>query len=161
MLLIHPANYYIPDNANQYQGQQTSQKSNNFDVIISVGYFYTLVLKSKLYISGGFTPGFGYNFTKLLTRYPSQNLYTTYSNPVLRSQERIGLGYNSRKLFAGGEVSITQTIQNQNNTSVQVQATRIYFQVFIGYRFAAPRFIKHETDEVKKLAPSGIRNILE
>jgi hypothetical protein len=153
--------YYEIDNQSQDTSQHSSQKSNNIDLFTSFGYIYTFVIKSKFYASAGLFPGVGFQHTKLLTRFPDGNVTSNYTDPLLQLQEKIGLGYNSKKLYAGAEFSASQMTHNQNNTSVQINAARIYFQVFVGYRFNAPKFLKHETDVVKDLAPTQIQKILE
>lgn len=154
-------NYYVIDNKSDVSGQQSSQKSNNFEALVNTGYFYTLVMNSSFYLSAGINPGIGFDYTYLTTRFAEGNQYSSYTDMVLRSQEKVGLGYNSRKLFAGAEFSITHSLRNMNQTSVKLEAKRIYFQVFLGYRFKAPRLIRHETDVVKQAVPSKFRKLLE
>jgi hypothetical protein len=154
-------NYYEIDNKSKASNLQSSQKSNNFQGLVNVGYYYTLVLNSKMYISGGIIPGLGIDFTSLTTRRSDGNQHTSYKDLVVRSQEKIGLGYNSRKFLAGAEFSIAHSIRNMNQTSVKLEAKRVYFQVFAGYRFMAPKLVKRETDAVKQAVPSKFRNLLE
>ncbi len=153
--------YYEIDNQSQDTSQHSSQKSNNIDLFTSFGYIYTFVIKSKFYVSAGLFPGVGFQHTKLLTRFPDGNVTSNYTDHLLQLQEKIGLGYNSKKFYSGAEFYVSQMTHNQNNTSVQTNATRIYFQLFVGYRFNAPKFLKHETDVVKDLAPTQIQKILE
>lgn len=154
-------NLYQIDNQDPSASQQQSQKSSNFELLVNAGYFYTFVLKEKLYLSAGVIPGIGFNHTQLTSRLLTGNVNSSYNDLVFRSREKIGLGYNSRKLFAGGEFSIANSFRNMNHSNVQVEATRIYFQVFVGYRFTAPRFIRHETDVVKKAVPTKFQKLLE
>jgi hypothetical protein len=84
---------------------------------------------------------------------PGGNVYTDYFSPVFRMQERAGIGYNSRKFFAGVDVSMVQSLRNDNTTAVQLNMTRTYFQVFLGYRFTAPRFIKKNTILLEEKIP--------
>ena len=65
------------------------------------------------------------------------------------NQTKVAIGYNSKKFFTGAEISLSQASHNQNKSSVQTNATRAYFQIFLGYRFNAPSFIKSKTDLVK------------
>jgi hypothetical protein len=44
---------------------------------------------------------------------------------------------------------------------VSEKAMRTYFQVFIGYRFTAPWFVKHETDVIKEAVPSELQKLIE
>jgi hypothetical protein len=153
--------YFEIDNQSDDPNQHSSQRTNNFDALASLGYFYTFVIKSKYYASLGLVPGFGFQHTNLLTRLPEENVTTKYTDPLFRLQEKAGIGYNSRKFYTGAELSMAQSSHSQGNTSVQEKATRIFFQVFVGYRFNAPKFLKHETDVVKNMAPTPIQKILE
>ncbi len=153
--------YFEIDNKSKDTAQTTSQKSYNLDLVGSIGYMYTLVLKSKFYISAGLIPGFGLQHTKLLTRLQEEDVTTKMNDPVFRMHEKLGIGYNTRRIFTGAELSMVQSTHKQGNTSVQDKAKRTYFQVFVGYRFNAPKILKRETDAVKTLAPTPIQKLLK
>jgi hypothetical protein len=73
--------------------------------------------------------------------------------PLVRFQERIGLGYNSRTLFAGADLSLTQWLRVDKHGSIELNAARTYIQVFVGYRFRAPSFVKKNTRKIETLVP--------
>jgi hypothetical protein len=154
-------NYNVIDNKSSDTSMHTSQRSQNLDVSASLGYIYTFVLKSKFYATLGLFPGIGFEHTNLLTRYPDEDVTTKYTDPLYELKETIGIGFNSKKFYAGAELSADQRAHNDNHSSVQTKATRGYFQIFVGYRFNAPKFLKHETDVVKNIAPTPIQKILE
>jgi hypothetical protein len=141
------------DNKSDDPSQQTSQRTNNFAVTGSLGYLYTFVLGSKFYTSFGVLPGAGFQYTNLLTRTETGEIVTKYTDPVLRISEKAGVGYSNNKFFTGAEISLSQAFQKQKNTAVQNMAFKSYFQVFFGYRFSAPGFLKKEADAVKGIAP--------
>lgn len=153
--------YYELDNKNDDPAQSSSQHSSNFDMVASLGYMYTFVIKSKFYAAAGLVGGAGFHHVSLLTRMPEENIKTKETDPLFRIQERAGIGYNSRKFFGGAEVFMSQSSHQESNDIVQIKASRAYFQVFAGYRFNAPKFLKHETDVVKGLTPVPVQNILE
>jgi hypothetical protein len=130
-------------------------------MVASLGYMYTFVIKSKFYAAAGLVGGAGFHHVSLLTRMPEENIKTKETDPLFRIQERAGIGYNSRKFFGGAEVFMSQSSHQESNDIVQIKASRAYFQVFAGYRFNAPKFLKHETDVVKGLTPVPVQNILE
>lgn len=154
-------NIYEIDNQSSDTSQHSSQRSNNINVTASLGYIYTFVIKNKFYATLGLFPGMGFQHTNLLTRYPDENVTTKYTDPLYELKETIGMGYNSKKFYCGAEFSGVQMSHNENNSSVNTKATRVYFQVFVGYRFNAPKFLKHEADVVKSLAPVPIQKIIE
>lgn len=153
--------YYEMDNQSDDPAQTSSQFSSNFDMVASLGYMYTFIIKTKFYASAGLFGGAGFHHTSLLTRMPDEDIKTKHTDPLFRMQERIGLGYNSRKFFGGAELFSSQSSHSENDNIVQIQSARTSFQVFVGYRFNAPKFLKHETDVVKNLAPAPIQKILE
>jgi len=153
--------YYVIDNKSDGSAQQTSQKSDNLEVLVNAGYYYTLVISSKIYLAAGFNPGIGFEYTYLKTRFTDGVQYTSYYDLVLKSQEKVGFGYNTRKLMAGAEVSISHSIRNMNQTAVKLEAERFYFQLFIGYRFAPPKLLRRETEAVKQAVPSKFRHLLD
>jgi len=153
--------YYELDNKSDDPSQTSSQFSSNFDMIASLGYMYTFVIRSKFYVSAGLFGGAGFHHTKLLTRLPAEELEDKYTNPLFRMQERIGFGYNSRKFFGGAEIFSSQSSHSESDNIVQIQTARTSFQVFVGYRFNAPKFLKHETDVVKSIVPVPVQKIIE
>ena len=141
------------DNKSDDPLQQSSQRTNNFAVTGSLGYLYTFVLGSKFYTSFGVLPGFGFQFTNLLTRTETGESESKYTDPVFRIAEKGGIGYSNNKIFTGVEISLSQAFHKQNNTTVQTKALKSYLQVYFGYRFKAPRFLKKGTDTLKSYAP--------
>lgn len=142
--------YYI---INDKSASATTQKSNNIQVILGAGYHYTFVLKEQFYISAGLTPGFGYIFTRLLIRNPTGNGIYNSTVPFFHWDGRIGGGYNGRLFFAGALVTASALRYRQQNTTAINTDERLFYQIFAGYRFTAPRFLKRVYDEVIQKVP--------
>lgn len=138
--------YYIVDN----QAAGTTQKSNNFLLSVAAGYYHTFVIKSRFYISGGISPAFGYIFTRLLTRDPTGDIITHSNSPVFLWDGNVGIGYNVRRFFAGAYLSVFGSEYKQQHTTVINSNTRSAYQLFIGYRFLAPKFLRTDYDKVEK-----------
>ena len=145
--------YYIIDNKSNSELQQSSQRSNSFEVILNAGYYHTFVLNKSWYAAVGLTPGFGINYTNLLTRLPDENVKTNYSNGVFRINGRSGIGYNSERFFGGAEIGAYRSFRNDNISTVTIATTGITYQIFIGYRLKAPKFLKKTVDEVEDIIP--------
>lgn len=141
--------FYNIDNKSNDTAQKTSQRSQNFDVVLELGYFYSFVLNKKWYAAVGLVPGIGYGYTKLTTRYPEENLITNYDNIIYRIKEAAGLGYNSIRFFTGCEFRLSQSLRNDNLPTVKQVSSRLYFQVFAGYRFNAPKFLKKSVNYIE------------
>ena len=135
---------------------KSKQKSNAYEAVLNVGYYYTVVLSKRFYGAVGFAAGCGADYTHLVTKLPEGTVYTDYFSPVYRLQERIGVGYNSRKFFGGVDISLLQSLRNENGNAVQLNTNRNYFQVFVGYRFTAPAFLKKKASQVEDLIPVNL-----
>ena len=133
---------YNIDNKSNDTAQKTSQRSQNFDGVLELGYFYSFVFNKKWYVAVGLVPGIGYGNTKLTTRYPDENINTHYGNAIYRIKEAAGLGYNTTRFFTGCEFRLSQSLRNDNVPAVKQVSSRLFFQVFAGYRFIAPKFLK-------------------
>ena len=143
--------FFEIDNRSSAQQQSSSQKSGNFNAIASAGYVYTYVHKSKFHASAGLFPGIGLQHTSLLTRMPEENLRTYYTSPLYRINAKISAGYNTRKFHAGAEFAAIGSSHKQRTGLVQTKAMRTYFQVFVGYRFNAPKILIKSTNKINDL----------
>jgi len=141
--------------------RQTGQISKNFLLNGSLGYMYTHVIGSDFYASLGILTGGGFQHIKLKTITPAGDIETQYTDPVFRMIEKAAFGYNHNRLYTGAEISLTQAIQMHKSTSVNTKTNRTYFQVFLGYRFNAPGFLKKRMKKVMNFAPEIIKKNLE
>lgn len=145
--------YYIINNKIDLQANQSSQKSNNFEMVLGAGYYYTFVLKNDFYISLGATPGVGAVFTKLTTRLPGEEIVSNQNNAIFRIDGKVGLGYNGRRFFAGVYTNVSASSAQQQNTSVINQDARVIVQGFVGFRLNAPKWMSETVDAATKLKP--------
>ena len=147
-------NYYIVDDKTPLTGTNSSQKSNNFETLLSLSYFYTFVFKNNFYISGGAAAGAGMIFSKLLTRLPSGNLTTNSNHGISRFEGFGAAGYNAKRFFVGGQLMLSTESYNQKGESTTVIVNdRLTYQLFTGYRFNAPKFLKSSLDKAEKTVP--------
>ena len=135
--------YYIVDNKAELTGQNSSQKTNNLELIISTSYYYTFSIEKNFYLSIGIVPGAGIIRTKLLTRLPSGNYTNIYRNPVYRLESQLAIGYNSQRVFIGSQIVASWSTYDQNKTSTIIVNNRLTYQIFLGYRFNAPNVLKN------------------
>ncbi len=134
---------YVVDNSSPTAS--STQKLNNLQVLAQVNYYGTLVLNSRWYLTGGVGLGGGMYYTWLQTNIITlspEEIRTTLSGGVLRGQAHLGLGYNAGKFVAGGELLLQEDFASQLDGVVDMQFSRMGFQLFVGYRFQAPRFLK-------------------
>lgn len=140
--------YYVIDDKTELTGTNSSQKSNNFETNLSVGYFYTLVINKSFYASMGMAAGVGEIWTKLLTRTPEGNAITKSHNPIFRGEAMAAIGYNAKRFFAGFQMLATFEKHDQQHTGTYLKHEAVASQIFVGYRFEAPKFLKEKVDMV-------------
>ncbi len=143
-------NYYIIDNRVLLTSLNSSQKSNNLEMIISTSYFYTISFKKYFYFSAGIIPGAGFIRTRLLTRLPSGNDTGIHCYPIYRAEAQFALGYHSQRFFIGSQVVASWATYDQDKTSTIIINDRFTYQVFIGYRLNAPKVLKSLVDKVER-----------
>ena len=136
--------YYIVDNRVELTGQNSSQKSNNFESVLSLAYFHTFVIKRNFGVSFGVNPGVGFISTKILTRLPNERVTTHQTNPVFRLEGTCRLAYDAIRFFTGAQAIVSTLSYNQDNTSTVVRNQRFMYQVLVGYRFYRPGFKKRQ-----------------
>ncbi|HSR38460.1 MAG TPA: DUF4421 domain-containing protein [Phnomibacter sp.] len=145
--------YFIIDDKTALTGTNSSQKSNSFEALIGIGYYYTFVVNKNFYLALGVRPAAGMVFTKLTTRLPSGNTVTHQDNFVFRMNARAGVGYNGERFFAGIYARAFGSTETQENSTVVNYDSRIAAQAFVGYRFNAPKWLKKNVEKVETLSP--------
>lgn len=143
--------YYIVDDRTPRTATSTTQKSRNFEVLLGAGYYYNFVIRNSFYVALGLTPGIGYNFTTLQTRFPSGTEKTKSNSALFRIDARAGTGYNGPRFFSGLNFNASAAKFRQQNTTAINEDTRLFVQLFAGYRLNAPRFLKEKVESVNKI----------
>jgi hypothetical protein len=133
--------YYVMDDRKELTPLSSSQRSDNLEAVLAGGYHHTFVIRDSWYLNAGGEMGAGYLYTRLETR-GVQTGTSNQDNFVFRWDARSGIGYNGRRFFMGGLATATGSSFRQENTTAVNVDTRIYCQVFAGYRLTAPRFLR-------------------
>lgn len=128
--------YYIVDDGSP---SATTQKANNLQLLLGAGYHHTFVLNRTLYISGAFTPSFGYIYTKLLTRDPAGNIHSTINSPIYQWDARLGFGYNGHRFFCGAYSTVLSSRYTQGLSTAVNRNIMISLQLFLGIRIGEPK----------------------
>lgn len=127
----------------------TNQDLNTVNFILSVGYLHTFVINKKIYASIGASPGAGVDFNKIKVKTVDGKFSSKDSDYTLNFDGHIGFGYNSSKWFAGTYFRMLSTTRKET-VIVNYDVFRTHFQVFIGYRFDAPKFLLKSADWVEE-----------
>lgn len=142
--------YYILDDRTPLHANNQTQKTNNLELLLSASYYYTYVLKQRWYISAGLAPGAGITFSQLYSRTQPATIRTSSSNAIYKLDTDLGLGYNGERLFAGVQVQGSAITFGTKDPTVVSQNEKSFYQVFVGYRFAAPKFFKKMLDKAEE-----------
>lgn len=143
--------YYIIDDKTPLTGTTTTQKTKTWELLLGTGYNHTLVLNKNCYLALGITPSFGLNFLSLTTRFPSGYVHTHQTNAIFRIDAQAGLGYNGERFFAGIYSKMATESYNQQHSNAVTSNSRLAFQVFIGYRLKAPKFLQEQVQKALDL----------
>lgn len=136
----------------QLKNGDTNQQLNTLNFILSAGYLHTFVINKRIYASIGAAPGAGVDFNKIIVKQDGVKITDIDTNYTLNFDGHLGLGYNSNRWFGGGFFRLLTTTRKET-TIVNFDTFRTHFQVFIGYRFEAPKFLKKQADWVEEKIP--------
>lgn len=113
----------------------------------------TLVFSPKFSGSLGVGPSFGVDFFKSVSLNDSSKVVLSKgTKPTTGYSFQTSISYHSKKFFAGFETryrSYGHKIEDISRLTKQYS----YYQLFFGWRLAAPRFAKRSLDWVNKVSP--------
>lgn len=124
----------------------------SFDLVFSTGYIYTHVINRKLYASLGGIPGMGIEFNKLTAKIDDKKNTTTDNSFVFHLNAQLGLGYNTERFYAGSYLKGIVVARGKNSL-MGFNTFRGVFQIYVGYRFKAPKFVKDSFDWMEDQNP--------
>ncbi len=141
----------------EYGYFKMSDKTQNFDLrsfdlVLNTGFVYTHVINHKLYASLGGIPGLGIEFNKLETEVEDKKVTTKDNNFVFHLNAQMGLGYNSKSFYAGSYLKGIVAARGKESL-VGFNTFRGVFQIYVGYRFKAPKFMKDGFDWMEDQSP--------
>lgn len=113
---------------------------NNFDLSIAPAYYYNFVPVKDLLLSAGASAGMGIN-------------YTTSKNESLTSLSteinlRASVSYDISDFYLGSHYNYA-IINHNSDRATYVKDNIPYFEVFLGYRFKAPKKWVKEVDKIE------------
>lgn len=124
----------------------------SFDLVLNTGFVYTHVINRKLYASLGGIPGLGIEFNKLVTIIEEKKVITKDNNFVFHLNAQMGIGYNSKSFYAGSYLKGIVAVRGKKSL-VGFNTFRGVFQIYVGYRFKAPKFMKEGFDWMEDESP--------
>ena len=147
-----PSISYYYSELNNPNNEFISLNETNFDVNVAGGYIHNFVFgaSKSFFASLGISPGFGVKFAKNIQEDEFgilQQKNETYTNFIFEG--RLNLGYNSDKIFTGMQFNINGVSYNKNQET-EVEDSNAYFQLYLGYRFGAPKMLERLFDKIHK-----------
>jgi hypothetical protein len=151
--------YYIVDDQSELRPGGSKQKSNNLQMVLGAGYQHTFVVKHSFYFSLGVTPGIGFVHSGITTTTDSASQKTKQTNTIARFDARTGLGYNGNRFFSGLYMTAFSSAGEEQHTAVISGESGVMFQLFVGYRFNAPKFLREKEKQMNDKMNDALKKI--
>ncbi len=136
----------------EINNKMTQQDLSTFSLVLHSGYYHTFVINHKWFSGLGVAPGLGMEFNKIIWKTEDFTNTNRDHDFVLNLDTTIGIGYNSNNFFSGAYLNFMATTRRDNQI-IQFDTFRSHFQIFIGYRFKAPKFAKESVDWIEEKSP--------
>ena len=125
-------------------------------LIIEPGYYYTYVLNNYWYANVFAVPGFGIDFYNNKEINTDSNVTNdeNLSRMFFSFKTGTSIGYNGKKFYFGSELKYHAYSENFDKNEISLQPSKIIFQVFLGYRFKAPKQVSKPLDYIENKVPA-------
>ena len=130
--------FYTRYRADLGEGEDTL---HTFDVSLGPGYHYTWVVHPRGMVSAGNTTALGISF---LDSGPDATSYWLWE-----TQFRLNLAYNTPSFYAGLGMQYSFYEHGAGN-DIRLDDKIYFFQLYAGYRFKAPNFLKRTADQINR-----------
>ena len=128
----------------------STERSDNIEINLGVGYTYVFVIRKYFYASLGLTPYIGYLHSHIKTDYYTNVQSGNQNNRIIGWDSRFAVGYNGRSFFAGCNLNAGGEGYRQQNTTVYNDGVQVSYQVFVGFRFNPFKLMKEQVDFMEK-----------
>ncbi len=155
--VLHYRYYMIDDGTELADSSSTRQRSKNLEIVLTAGYHYTFVIKQKFYASLGLAHGIGFVYSKFSVESMAGYDKNEYINTIGRLDGRVALGYNGPRFFTGVSLTLHVSTEEQKAESVISQNVRAAYQLYVGYRFNAPKPLREALHYVMSKNPFNAR----
>jgi hypothetical protein len=142
-------NYMNVDN--DFANSTSAQKSSTVMLLANINANGTLVIHRNWYLTAGARFGFGGYYMWLTTKTIDGVYESTLTDRVVRGRVHAGIGFNSQRFISGGELIYQRSFGEQGGGAITLDYTRLAFQLFVGYRFNAPRFLQKTLDAIESV----------
>jgi len=136
--------YYYSTNKNDDNLVEIYKKNISFNA--SIGYQYNWVVFKNLNFSGGISSGYGLGNVRTNDSYDLNE--KRYWEKKIILNFNVNLNYQWRNLFCGIQVSSLNSFSEE--ADLNFRNTLNYENIYLGYRFNAPRIIKKPVNWLEK-----------
>ena len=136
--------YFYSTNKNEDPPTESYKK--NFSFTASVGYQYNWVVFKNLNFSGGIFSGYGLGYVKYYETTTSEE--DQYWEKKINLNFNVNLNYQWKNVFCGIQVSSLNNFTKEEK--LNIRNTINYENIYLGYRFDAPRIIKKPVTWLEK-----------
>ncbi len=124
-----------------------------FNIVLNAGYYYTFVYREYWFANAYLTPGLGIDFYKTTNYSPEDITETSFNDINYSLSSGLGIGYNGNKIFFGANYANRTSSERLNENKIQLQISKNYFHIYLGYRFKAPKSVQKSVDLIEKKIP--------
>jgi hypothetical protein len=135
--------FFLTDKSDDYS---TESYKKNLSLTASIGYQYNWVVFKNLNFSGGITTGYGLGYVKSYD--PAINTEEQYWEKKINLNFNVNLNYQWKNAFCGIQVSSLNSFSQE--ADYNIRNTINYENIYLGYRFDAPRIIKKPVTWLEK-----------
>jgi len=117
------------------------------------GYYYTWVFKGNCFLNAFGVPGLGVDLHQ--SRINDLEGSTTDHNTSLFAAVDYGFGggYNGRRIFFGANLKNRWSTEKSSQDEVRIQPQKNTFNLYLGYRFKAPKRVLKPVDLIEEKVP--------
>lgn len=114
-------------------------KLKSFDIAFAPSYYYNFVPTKNVLISAGASAGLGFNYSQS----ESESLTSLLTEISFRSS----VTYDRDNLYFGAHYSYL-ILNHNSDRNTYIKDSIPYFEIFLGYRFNAPKSLLRATDKI-------------
>lgn len=136
--------YYYSSNKSDDNLVESYKKNLSFNA--SIGYQYNWVVFKNLNFSGGISSGYGLGYVTTNDSYDLDE--KRYWEKKVLLNLNVNLNYQWRNLFCGIQISSLNNFTKEED--LNINNTINYENIYLGYRFDAPKIVKKPIDWLEK-----------
>lgn len=130
--------------------EDSSSKERQFNISTNLAYYYNYLVTPNFNIAPFISTGIGSKFSKFED---DESPIITKSNYFMYQYSAgIQAGYNTSQFFAGGKLNYSSN-NYSDQSKESISNNQFYGLLFIGYRFAPPKFVKDSYEKIHSKLP--------